>query len=73
MLFTNIDITGSVLAFIFINIASDLPFQEALRAEIKERKGQASYNVADYIAEQKSLLHCVILESLRISPALRES
>ena len=73
MLFTNIDITGSVLAFILINIASNMPFQEALRAEIKARKIQASYHVGDYIAEQNSLLHCVILESLRISPALRKS
>ena len=72
ILFTNIDITGSVLAFIFINTARNAPFQEALRAEIKARKSDASYNVADYIAHQNSLLHCVTLESLRISPALRK-
>lgn len=47
-----------------------MPFQEALRAEVKARKSQASYTVADYIAQQNSLLHCVTLESLRISPAL---
>ena len=72
ILFTNIDITGSVLAFIFINTARNAPFQEELRAEIKARKSQASYNVVDYIAQQDSLLHCVTLESLRISPALRK-
>ena len=72
ILFTNIDITGSVLAFIFINTARNAPFQEALQAEIKARKSQVSYDVAHYIADQNSLLHCVTLESLRISPALRK-
>ncbi|KAL9045363.1 MAG: hypothetical protein Q9214_001576 [Letrouitia sp. 1 TL-2023] len=70
ILFTNIDITGSVLASIFINLALNVFFQETLRAELKARKSQASYTVADYIAQQDSLLHCVTLESLRISPAL---
>ena len=72
ILFTNIDITGSVLAFIFINTARNMQFQEALQAEIKARKSEASYDVADYIAHSNSLLHCTTLESLRISPALRE-
>lgn len=70
ILFTNIDITGSVLAFIFINLASNMPFQEALRAEVRARKSQASYTATEYIAQQNSLLHCVTLESPRISPAL---
>ncbi|KKY25509.1 putative cytochrome p450 monooxygenase [Phaeomoniella chlamydospora] len=70
MLFTNIDITGSVLGFIFVNMASKNSFQEKLRAEVVGQKQQESYSIANYVAKQDSLLHYATLESLRISPAL---
>lgn len=70
MLFFNIDITGSIVAFILVNLASNKPFQEKLRLEIAEQKSQASYNVTEYIGRQDTLLHYVTLESIRVTPAM---
>jgi hypothetical protein len=72
MLFFNIDITGSIVAFILVNLAGNLPFQEKLRSEITEQQNQASYDVAEYIIRQDTLLHYVTLESIRVTPAMCE-
>ena len=70
MLFFNIDVTGSIVAFILVNLAGNAPFQEKLRSEITEQKTQVSYDVAQYINSQDTLLHYVTLESIRVTPAM---
>lgn len=70
MLFANIDITGSIIAFIFVNLASNVAFQDKLRAEIKEQKQDKNYDYQTYITKQDTLLHYLTLESLRTTPAM---
>ena len=72
MLFTNIDITGSILALILKNLAEDREFQKKLRGEIAQQKSSPSYGVADYIAKQNTFLHYVIMESIRVTPSMCE-
>ncbi|KAF2686196.1 cytochrome P450 CYP5293A1 [Lentithecium fluviatile CBS 122367] len=70
MLFANIDITGSIIAFIVVNLASNQSFQERLRVEIEKQKQSKSYNYESYITKQDTLLHYLTLESLRVTPAM---
>jgi hypothetical protein len=72
MLFTNIDITGSILALILKNLAKDQGFQEKLRGEIALQRSSPSYGVADYIAKQNTFLHYVTMESIRVTPSMCE-
>lgn len=69
MLFTNIDISGAILAFIFTNLAQDQAFQDKLRHEVLAEK--ASSTVEAYISKQDTLLHYAILESMRVTPSMR--
>lgn len=82
ILFTNIDVTGSVLAFLLLNLATASDFQTALRLEIQDhhildpsRSPDLPTNTpsSSYLSAQNSLLHFATLESLRISPALGKS
>ncbi|RAQ53733.1 cytochrome P450 monooxygenase [Aspergillus flavus] len=70
MLFTNIDITGSILALIFQHLAKDQAMQKKLRAEISAHRAQPGYTVGDYISKQNTLLHFSLLESIRVTPAM---
>ena len=70
MLFTNIDITGSILAFIFQHLAKDQTMQKKLRAEISTPRAQPGYTVGDYIGKQDTLLHFSLLESIHVTPAM---
>ncbi|KGQ04425.1 25-hydroxyvitamin D-1 alpha hydroxylase [Beauveria bassiana D1-5] len=70
LLFTNIDVTSTVLAFLLINIAANQTFQSLLRDEIAAKQSQPSYNLSDYVLEKNSLLHYAAMESVRMSPAL---
>lgn len=73
LLFTNIDVTSTVLAFLLINIAANQTFQSLLRDEIAAKQSQPSYNLSDYVLEKNSLLHYAAMESVRMSPALCKS
>ncbi|KAK3298366.1 putative cytochrome P450 [Chaetomium fimeti] len=73
MLYTNIDITGLVLACLLTNIASHPEFQARLRSEILEEKQKPGYTPSAYSAKQETLLNYVTLESIRLNPALHFS
>lgn len=70
LLFTNIDVTSTVLAFLLINIAANQDFQSSLREEIATKQSQPSYRLNDYVLEKDTLLHYAAMESVRMSPAL---
>ncbi|PLB38073.1 cytochrome P450 [Aspergillus candidus] len=70
LLFTNIDVTSTVIAFLLINIAANQSFQSSLREEIAAKQSQPSYNLSDYVLEKDTLLHYAAMESVRMSPAL---
>ncbi|GAB1196915.1 hypothetical protein APSETT444_006195 [Aspergillus pseudonomiae] len=70
LLFTNIDVTSTVLAFLLINIAANQSFQSSLREEITAKQSQPSYNLGEYVLEKDTLLHYAAMESVRMSPAL---
>lgn len=73
LLFTNIDVTSTVIAFLLINIAANQSFQSSLREEIAAKQSQPSYNLSDYVLEKDTLLHYAAMESVRMSPALCKS
>ncbi|KAK4240420.1 cytochrome P450 [Achaetomium macrosporum] len=73
MLYTNIDITGLVLACLLNNIAAHPDFQVRLRAEILAEKQHPDYSAVAYAGKQDTLLHYVTLESLRLNNALHFS
>ncbi|EKG19768.1 Cytochrome P450 [Macrophomina phaseolina MS6] len=70
LLFTNIDVTSAVIAFLLLNTAKNPSFQSALRAEIALQKAQNPGNRKDYLLKQDTLLHFAAMESVRMSPAL---
>jgi hypothetical protein len=70
MLFSNIDITGSIMAFTLINVAKDSTFQNKLLSEIRAKEQTAGYDVGEYVARQDTLLHFATLESIRVTPAM---
>ncbi|GKZ36801.1 hypothetical protein AbraIFM66950_008033 [Aspergillus brasiliensis] len=70
LLFTNIDVTSTVIAFLLINIAANPSFQSSLREEIAAKQSQSSYKLSDYVLEKDTLLHYAAMESVRMSPAL---
>lgn len=68
ILFTNVDVSAKVLATIFTNLANDDgSIQSALRAEIKSKRTQLGD--AKYLANTNTLLHRIIMEGMRLSPA----
>jgi hypothetical protein len=70
MLFSNIEITGSILAFTLINLAKNCAFQRKLLEEIRAKEEVRGYDVEEYVARQDTLLHYATLESIRVTPAM---
>ncbi|KAI0597517.1 cytochrome P450 [Biscogniauxia sp. FL1348] len=65
ILFTNVDISSQVLSTVFTSLAANPAVQDALRIEIQDNE-----NVGDgYIHRSDTLLHRVLQESMRVSPA----
>lgn len=74
ILFANIDVSAAVLHTMLQRLASNTSIQEALRHEIRSQAlDSEDGGVIDYIAGQSSLLHRVVMESMRFSPAFGTS
>lgn len=74
ILFANIDVSAAVLHTMLQRLASNTSIQEALRHEIRSQALDSEDGaVIDYIAGQSSLLHRVVMESMRFSPAFGTS
>ncbi|KND87116.1 Cytochrome P450 [Tolypocladium ophioglossoides CBS 100239] len=69
MIFTNIDITASVLAFMLSKLTKHPDFQQKLYEEIVAQKAEEGFNLNNYITRQTTLLHYLCLESVRLRPA----
>ncbi|GME64802.1 cytochrome P450 CYP5293A1 [Neofusicoccum parvum] len=65
ILFANIDVTSSVLAFLLINLARNVAAQTDLRAEILEHTADSEA----YIQKTDTLLEYTCMESIRLCPA----
>ncbi|KAK4041460.1 cytochrome P450 [Parachaetomium inaequale] len=81
ILFTNLDVTSAILAFLLINLSINQPVQQELRAEILESLGASPTTVADmidsnknpleaYIRKTDTLLEYTCIESGRLCPAV---
>lgn len=79
ILFANIDVTSSVIAWTLLWIGSDTSIQDALKHEIKQNvaaiqvaeRNQDDVNervFLEYIGSSSTLIHACYLETLRISP-----
>lgn len=66
ILFANVDTSSQVLNTIFTNLAANSAVQNALRREIQENEGAGDA----YLHNSASLLHRVLLESMRVCSAL---
>lgn len=69
MIFTNIDITASVLAFMLGKLAKHPDFQQKLYEEIAAQKAEPGFDLNSYVTRQTTLLHYLCLESIRLRPA----
>ncbi|RYP81234.1 hypothetical protein DL769_002064 [Monosporascus sp. CRB-8-3] len=69
MLFTNIEVTGSILTFMLTQLAKHQDFQQRLYEEIVAQKAEEGFNVRNYVTQQTTLLHYLTLESVRLRPA----
>ena len=65
ILFANIDVTSSVLAFLLINLARNTSAQRDLRAEILAN----ATNSEAYVQKTDTLLEHTCMESIRLCPA----
>lgn len=54
------------------NLATHRPFQESLHAEIMRERNRPSYDIAQYISRQETLLHYLSMECVRLRPAFCE-
>lgn len=54
------------------NLAAHRPFQESLHAEIRQERNCPSYDIAQYIGKQDTLLHYLSMECVRLRPAFCE-
>jgi cytochrome P450 len=68
ILFTNVDVTSAVLAFLLINLAATENTQANLREEIRQYSDGAN-GLDDYIAKAGTLLEHTCMESIRLCPA----
>ncbi|EEQ35634.1 cytochrome P450 monooxigenase [Microsporum canis CBS 113480] len=69
MLFTNIEVTGSILAYIFSQLAKHQDFQQRLYDEVLASKSAGELYLRGYLGQQNTLLHYLTLESVRLRPA----
>ena len=69
MIFTNIDITASVLAFMLDKLAKHPDFQQKLYEEVVAQKAEEGFKLSNYVTRQTTLLHYLCLESIRLRPA----
>ncbi|RYO88683.1 hypothetical protein DL762_003609 [Monosporascus cannonballus] len=69
MLFTNIEVTGSILTFMLTQLAKHQDFQQRLYEEIMAQKTEEGFEVRNYVTRQTTLLHYLTLESVRLRPA----
>lgn len=69
MIFTNIDITAGVLAFMLDKLAKHPDFQQKLYEEIVARKAEEGFDLRTYVTGQTTLLHYLCLECIRLRPA----
>ncbi|KAI3332923.1 cytochrome P450 [Ustulina deusta] len=67
MLFTNIEVTGSILTYTLVQLAKEQDYQQRLYEEVMAHKGED--NIRDYVTQQTTLLHYLTLESVRLRPA----
>ncbi|MCJ1381495.1 hypothetical protein MMC17_004606 [Xylographa soralifera] len=67
ILFTNVDVTSTVLAFLLINLAATAPIQDQLRTEIQSWRSSESFE--GYLAKSGTLLEHTCIESTRLCPA----
>jgi hypothetical protein len=65
ILFANIDVTSSVLAFLLVNLARNVPAQTDLRAEIMDHHTDPEA----YVQNIDTLLEYTCMESVRLCPA----
>jgi cytochrome P450 monooxygenase len=80
ILFTNLDVTSAILAFLLINLSINQPVQKELRDEIVQNIGKAAAGVVDsngdtdsleaYIRKTDTLLEYTCIESGRLCPAV---
>lgn len=54
------------------SLATHRPFQESLYAEIMQEMSRPSYDIAQYIGRQDTLLHYLSMECVRLRPAFCE-
>ncbi|KAK3693045.1 cytochrome P450 CYP5293A1 [Podospora appendiculata] len=73
MLYTNIDITGLVVACLLAKIAANPEVQARLRTEISAEKKARGFSASTYATKQETLLNYVTLEAIRLNPALHFS
>ncbi|KAM5467838.1 putative DNA helicase [Microsporum ferrugineum] len=69
MLFTNIEVTGSILAYMFSQLAKHQDFQQRLYDEVLASKSAGELYLRGYLGQQNTLLHYLTLESVRLRPA----
>ncbi|KAJ6020540.1 hypothetical protein N7540_006044 [Penicillium herquei] len=69
VLFANVDVSASVLSTTMTNLAANPSIQTELRSEISKWKSQGEEEFSKYLTNTGTLLHRVIMESMRLSPA----
>nr|CAO91862.1 putative monooxygenase [Penicillium expansum] len=69
VLFANVDVSASVLSTTMTNLAANPSIQTELRSEISKWKSQGEGGFSKYLTNSGTLLHRVIMESMRLSPA----
>ncbi|KAF1993366.1 cytochrome P450 [Amniculicola lignicola CBS 123094] len=70
MIFTNIGITGTIIVFMFEQLAHHADFQQKLHEEIMAKKARADFKLDTYVSSSSTLLHYLCLEVVRLHPAL---
>lgn len=73
ILFANVDVSASVLSTIFTQLANNITIQDELRSEIAQYKSDGDFELSKYLTNSKTLLHRVIMESMRLAPAFCKS
>jgi cytochrome P450 len=69
ILFANIDVSAAVLCTMLVKLASHSAVQEFLRSEIRSQQLHDQDDIGQYIVKQDTMLHRVVMESMRFSPA----